>query len=109
MHSSWAPLGLRAAVRCGTERLRTVRSITVIMHGRARTATPSQARRDRIGVLMYRRRISGWEIDRALRAAERALVNQDEPRHLVAYSNVCSATGDFGGGGDWGPRRGPGV
>src|SRR6266851_4064302 len=63
IHSSWVPLGLRASVRRGTARLRTVRSITVIMQGRARTARPSQARRGRVGVLIQRRRMGVRQFD----------------------------------------------
>src|SRR5258708_3929112 len=95
IHSSWVPLGLRAAVRCGTARLRTVRSITVIMHGRARTATPSQARRDRIGVFIPRRRMSRRKFDMANQAT-RVESNSDKPGRRVAYWNVWSTAGSSG-------------
>ena len=45
IHSSWAPLGCRSALRCGTARFSTVRSIEHRRHGNARTARPTHSRR----------------------------------------------------------------
>src|SRR6266849_7625497 len=96
IHSSCVPLGLRAAVRRGTARLRTVRSITVIMQGRARTARPSQARRGRVGVLIQRRRMGLRQFDMVNQATGTQKIGLTGPR--VAYWNGCSMAGDLGGG-----------
>src|SRR5579884_4110651 len=63
IHSSWLPVGCSAALRCGTARLRTVRSMTVIMHGRARTARPTQAARGACCVRIPSRRTAPRTID----------------------------------------------
>src|SRR5713226_8419638 len=51
----------------GMARLRTVRSITVIMHGSARTARPIQALRGALWVLISRRRTMPRQIDMVVR------------------------------------------
>src|SRR5215216_4862346 len=63
IHRSCVPLGFKAVVSAGTARLSTVRSITVTMHGSARTATPSQARREAVEVLIPERRTAARQID----------------------------------------------
>jgi hypothetical protein len=45
IQSNWAPLGCRSALRCGTARFSTVRSIEYRRHGNARTARPTHSRR----------------------------------------------------------------
>jgi hypothetical protein len=44
IQSIWALVGWRSAVRCGTARFSTVRSIEYSMHGRAMTASPIHSR-----------------------------------------------------------------
>jgi hypothetical protein len=44
IHSSWL-LGRRSALRCGTARYSTVRSMAYSRHGRASTASPTHSRR----------------------------------------------------------------
>jgi hypothetical protein len=51
IHSSWALLGRRSALRRGTARLSTVRSIAYSRHGRASTANPIHSRRVALGPL----------------------------------------------------------
>src|SRR5919199_1445766 len=65
IHSSWTPVGLRSSLSFGTARLRTVRSMTVIMHGNARTTRPSQVRAEARWVLIPGRRTGRVEIDTA--------------------------------------------
>ncbi len=45
IHSSSELLGLRSALRCGTARFSTVRSIEYSRHGSAMTARPIHSRR----------------------------------------------------------------
>src|SRR5215469_14504143 len=45
IHSSWVPVGRRLALRCGTARFSTVRSIAYSRHGTVSTATPAHSRR----------------------------------------------------------------
>src|SRR5579859_8112498 len=90
IHSSCAPVGFNAVLRWGMARLRTVRSITVIMQGRARTARPIQALRGALWWLIQRRRTGPPEIDRARRnrsAPTRYLVPEHLP-HGAQAGNV---------------------
>src|SRR4029453_6346625 len=49
IHSSWVLLGRRSALRCGTARNSTVRSMEYSRHGSAITANPIHSRRVALG------------------------------------------------------------
>src|SRR6266536_459816 len=49
IHRSWVLLGCRSALRCGTARFSTVRSMAYSRQGRAITASPIHSRRPALG------------------------------------------------------------
>src|SRR5205823_3453642 len=92
IHRSWALLGLRSALRCGTARFSTVRSIAYSTHGSVITARPIHSRRVAFDTIMRSsgiREIKPNGLEAAAPLLQSHLRQDGTEARLIAQSIEC--------------------